>query len=77
MLEKPIELTFTEAGASSIEDGITCLAELLYNQPQISSRMWKFYFTIIELYLNDRGIIEEFIFQASVPLINYMQKNPE
>ena len=32
ILEKPIEMTFTEAGVSSIEDGITCLAELLYNQ---------------------------------------------
>ena len=31
LLEKPIEVTFTEAGVSSIEDGITCLSELLYN----------------------------------------------
>lgn len=39
--------------------------------------MWKFFFTIVDLYVNDRGLIEEFIFQASVPLINYMQKNPD
>jgi len=77
LLEKPIEITFTEVGCSSIEDGITCLAELLYNQDQISPRMWKFFFTIIDLYVNDKGLIDEFIFQASVPLINYMQKNPE
>ncbi len=77
ILEKPIEVTFTEAGVSSIEDGISCLGELLYNQEQISPRMWKFFFTIVDLYVNDRGLIEEFIFQASVPLINYMQKNPD
>lgn len=39
--------------------------------------MWKFYFTIIDLYVNDRGIIDDFMYQASVPLINYMQKDPE
>jgi hypothetical protein len=39
--------------------------------------MWKFFFTIVDLYVNDRGLIEEFIGQASVPLINYMQKNPD
>jgi hypothetical protein len=31
----------------------------------------------VDLYVNDRGLIDEFMFQASVPLINYMQKNPE
>ena len=77
LLEKPIEITFTEAGASSIEDGITCLSELLYNQDHVSPRMWRFFFTIIDLYVNDRGILDEFIHQASVPLINYMQKDPE
>jgi hypothetical protein len=62
ILERPIEVTFTEAGCSSIQDGITCLAELLYNQDAISARMWKFFFTIVDLYVNDRGLIEEFIF---------------
>ncbi len=70
-------MTFTEAGNSQIEDGITCLSELLYNQEHISNRMWKYFFTIVDLYVNDRGLIDEFMFQASVPLINYMQKNPE
>ncbi len=60
-----------------MEDGITCLAELLYNQNEISPRLWRYYFLIIDLYVNDRGIIDDFIFQASVPLINYMQKNPD
>lgn len=39
--------------------------------------MWKFFFIITDLYNNDRGILDEFIFQACVPLINFMQKNPE
>jgi len=49
----------------------------LYNQEQISPRMWKFFFIIADLYNNDRGIIDEFIHEACVPLINFMQKNPE
>ena len=43
IIEKPIAATFTENGATSIEEGITCLSEILYNQPQISGRMWRFY----------------------------------
>jgi hypothetical protein len=62
ILEKPIEVTFTEAGATSIEEGIYCLSEILYNQDQVSPRMWKFFITIIELYVSDKGIIDEFIF---------------
>lgn len=62
LLERPIEATFTEAGSSSIEEGITCLSEILYNQDQISPRMWKFFFTIIDLYVNDKGLLDEFIF---------------
>jgi hypothetical protein len=38
--------------------------------------MWKFFLTIVDLYVNDRGIIDEFMFQASVPLINYISKDP-
>ena len=53
-------MTFTEAGNSSIEDGISFLDELLYNQEQIIGRMWKLYFTIVDLYVNDRGLIDEF-----------------
>ena len=77
ILERPIEATFTEVGSSSIEDGITLLSELLYNQEQVSPRMWKFFFIITDLYNNDRGILDDFIHQACVPLINYMQKNPQ
>jgi hypothetical protein len=77
ILELPIEMTFSKAGNSSIVNGISCLLELLYNQKQISNRMWKFYFIIIELYVNDRGLIDEYIVHAMVPLMNYIQKTPQ
>ena len=38
--------------------------------------MWKLYFHIIGLYINDSGIIDECIAQVSVPIINYMTKAP-
>ena len=31
ILEEPLKLTFTEEGSMSVEEGITCLSELLYN----------------------------------------------
>ena len=43
ILEQPLQLTLTEAGASAVEDGISCISELLYNQETISVRMWNFY----------------------------------
>jgi len=39
--------------------------------------MWNFYQIIVDLIVNDRGILDEFLPQASVPLINFMQKNPD
>lgn len=77
ILERPLELTLTEIGQSSVEEGLTCISELLYNQEQISMRMWKFYQMIINLILNDTGILDGFLPQASVPLINFMSKNPD
>ena len=43
ILEQPLQLTLTEAGASAVEDGIACISELLYNQDTISLKMWNFY----------------------------------
>lgn len=69
--------TFTENGAMSVEEGLTCLSELLYNQNNISMRMWNFYVVIIDLIVNDKGVLEEFTHAASVPLINFMAKSPD
>lgn len=76
-MENPIKATLSELGASSAEEGLTCIAELLYNQDAISPRMWSFYDMIITSILTDRGILDEFLPQVSVPLINYISKNPE
>jgi hypothetical protein len=43
ILEEALQLTLTEAGQSSVEDGVSCISELLYNQDQISPRMWNYY----------------------------------
>lgn len=60
-LEEPLKLTLTQAGASSVEDGLVCISELLYNQDTISSRMWYFYVRIVESYLKNEGILEDFL----------------
>jgi hypothetical protein len=39
--------------------------------------MWGLYKHIINLYLQDKGVIDSLIGQASVPLINFMVKAPE
>jgi len=61
----------------SVEEGITCLSELLYNQNDVSMRMWNFYGIIIDLIVNNRGILDEYTHAVCVPLINFMSKNPE
>lgn len=39
--------------------------------------MWGVYYQIVDLYLNDQGVIEGLLSAASVPLINFMVKAPE
>lgn len=39
--------------------------------------MWKFYFQIITGYLKNDGVFDDLISQASVPLINFMDKAPD
>lgn len=39
--------------------------------------MWQFYVLITDSLINNKGIFDEFVPQASVPLINYMAKTPE
>lgn len=43
LLEESIKLSLTLEGESSAEDAITCVAELLYNQNEVSQRMWGVY----------------------------------
>ena len=77
ILEQPLSIALSDSGQDNADEALTCIAELLYNQQQVSSRMWGVYFHIVDLYLNDRGVIDTLLSQASVPLINYMVKAPE
>jgi hypothetical protein len=61
ILEQTLAVTLTEVGSSQVEDGIACIAEILYNQQQISPRMWNFYETIVNVIVQDRGILDEFL----------------
>jgi len=61
ILEEPLKFTFTEEGSMSVEEGITCISELLYNQDSVSEKMWTFYCIIIDSLLNNRGVLEEFV----------------
>lgn len=39
--------------------------------------MWNFYQVIIDLIMHDKGILDEFLPQVSVPLINFISKSPD
>ena len=38
--------------------------------------MWPFYTHLCNLFINDKGILDEFLPNVAVPLINYMNKDP-
>lgn len=77
LLEKALYITLTPAGMSSVDEGLTCIAELVYHQEGISDRMWMFYQHIMSVYMDDKGVIDCELAQAAVPLINYMVKAPD
>jgi hypothetical protein len=76
ILEQALYTSLSEAAEICADEGLTCIAELLYNQQGVSQRMWGFYGHIIQIYVQDQGILDEHITQASVPLINFMVKDP-
>jgi hypothetical protein len=76
ILEQPLILTLTDPLATSVDEGLSCLSELLYNQQTVSNRMWNFYILICESLLNDKGILDEDLCVVSVPLINFINKDP-
>lgn len=77
ILENSIIICLTEAGETSTDEGLTCIAELIYNQNHVSQRMWQHFGRIIETYLGDSGVLDDYIGAASVPLINFMVKAPQ
>ena len=77
ILEQTIAMTFEHKGKAHTEEGLHILAELLYNSDVISERYWNFYEIIVMDLLQNNDIISEFIDSATVPLFNYMNKQPE
>jgi hypothetical protein len=73
-LEQSIYITLTPEGDSQTEEGLNCVAELIYNQTVVSQRMWNIFGYIHQSYITDQGIIDEFIVQAGVSIINFMTK---
>jgi len=70
-------MTFNNQGKAHTEEGLHLLSELLYNSEVISERYWQFYEIIVMGLLQDLDIINEWIDSATVPLFNYMNKQPE
>lgn len=77
ILEQPIYTCLSDPSGASADEGLTCVAELIYNQQSVSPRMWGMYAYIINLYIQDKVVLDTLISQASVPLINFMVKAPE
>lgn len=76
ILIHPITMTLTDPQAVSVEEGLSCLSELLYNQQGVSGPMWNIYLLICDSLLTDKGILDDVIDTLSVPLINFMNKDP-
>jgi hypothetical protein len=47
ILEQPILISLSEQGSTSADEGLSCIAELIYNQEGVSDRMWRLYLHII------------------------------
>jgi hypothetical protein len=77
ILEAAIYTTLSEPGHTHADEGLTVIAELIYNQNDVSPRMWGIYQHIITIYIQDQDYIKRLLSQASVPLINFMVKAPE
>jgi hypothetical protein len=76
ILEQSLYICLSEAGETSTDEGLSCIAELIYNQNAVSPRMWQIYGHIINSYLGDKGVLDGLVSAASVPLINFMVKDP-
>ena len=59
------------------DEGLTCLAELIYNQKEMSPRIWNFFQMIVNSILVDEGIHDEFLQQVFAVFINLINKAPE
>lgn len=77
VLEQPIAATLTSQLTTSTDEGLTCLAELVYNQDRISPRMWHFFQLIVNSILTDQGVFDEYLQQVFAVFIGMLNKEPE
>ena len=75
-LQQPILATLQDVDTASTDEGLTCLAELLYHQETVSGTMWGFFQLIIDSIMTDKGILDQFTDAAFVVIINIMNKDP-
>lgn len=76
VLQQPIYETLIDIETTSTDEGLTCLAELLYHQNGVSQTMWNFFQHITESIMSDKGILDQFINPAFVVIINIMNRDP-
>ncbi len=62
---------------ASIEEGLSCIAELLFNQSHISERMWYFFQLIVTSIMTDQGQFDDYFSAVFVVLINFLNKGSE
>ena len=77
VLELTIHSSLTDLLTMYTDEGLTCLAELIYNQKEMSPRIWNFFQMIVNSILVDEGIHDEFLQQVFAVFINLINKAPE
>ena len=77
VLEQPIHATLTDDQANYFDEGLTCMAELIYNQDQVSQRIWNFFEMITLSLMRDPGTYSDYIESAFAVFINLINKAPE
>lgn len=77
ILTQPIQISINDPNGTSVEEGLTCLAILLYNQQQISQNMWSFFSQLVASILSDQGLYDNYLNTVFVVLINFLNKAPE
>ena len=77
VLERPIWTTLNDLFTESTDEGLTCLCELIYNQPAVSQSMWNFFQLIVQSIMEDRGILDSYLPCSFAFIINLMNKEPQ
>lgn len=74
-MDEPLRIVLSAKGQGSLEEGLHCLSELMFNLKQVSPRMWLFYQELCRHIIQQTGFLEDVMDQAAVPLINYIGKD--